>query len=219
MFLNKDGTVRVSNPFDRNGEIPQLYLEVLAYFEHLRKHPRKAATMSKILAAKMLLATRDVAKATTILEDVIKDARPRVAELAAADRKAADAEDGYHLRRLWRPEYEAWSMLAAVLGRTDPGRPADLMLELSGLVSPAGQCWRVNEIAADYALKAGREEAKKQFQLAANGLKDDIAQDGVREGKIERSPLPPGVTERPPSALERKLKKVQEKQKLVSGVR
>lgn len=211
VFLNEDGTVRTTKPFDKDGPIPQEQQEVLAYFGHLDKHPRSASTVSSLMRAQMLFAAKQDDKAIEVLDKMVTSARANVADVAAADRKAADAADGYHLRRLWRPEYEAWNMLAQAKARKDPKQASDLMLELAKLISPKGECSRVNEIAGDYAVKAGREPtAREQFELAANGLTKDIALDQKREDKITRSPLPPGA-ERTPTDLERNLQEVLEK--------
>lgn len=213
VFLNEDGSVRTTKPFDRNSRIHQLDREVLAYFRHLDRYPRKASTVAKLLAAKMHSAAgrEDRGAATVILEGLVEDAKPGLAQVAAADRKAADADDGYHLRRLWRPEYEATLWLARIVSQEDPQRAADITHELAQLVSPAGQSWRVNEMAGDFALLAGREAgAQEQFQQAIDGLMQDIARDHTRETKIERSSPPPGV-EPTPTDLERNLAEVKAK--------
>lgn len=213
VFLNEDGTVRITKPFDKDGSIHFTDQEVLAYFQHLAKYPRSARAVSSLVRAQILLRARQNAKAIALLEQMRKNAKPKVAEVAAADRKAANAEDGTYLRRLWRPEYEAWLILARGKANADANEASDIMLELAQLASPTGGVCLLNEMAGDFALKAGRDTvAKEQFQLAANGLREDIAREQEREGKLERVPLPPGVERIPePADLLRKLEEVEKK--------
>ena len=111
VFLNQDGSTRIAKPFDREGTIPQLYKERLAYFNHLEKYPRRTNVMARIFISKLLVRKGDSAQATMVLKDVVLKSKD-LAKTIAADSKAASGTCGYHIRNLRRPEYNAYFLLA-----------------------------------------------------------------------------------------------------------
>jgi len=210
VFLNDDGTVRVAKPFDRNGKIGDSDQELLTYFEHMRRYPRKTTVVAKLLQASMYLHAKQEEKAIVILDGVIADARKTLAATAAADRKAAQGKYGWYIyERLQRPEYDAWITRARLLAKSDARKSTELILELTKIVSSDGWCWEINELAGTMARQNKQEaNAIEQYELAAKGLKIAIEKD--RNRPILRLPPAKG-SENTPTPLEQRLSDVQKK--------
>lgn len=207
--LNDDGTIRKARPYDRYGEIGESSKERLAYFHHLRDHPRKTTVVAKVLQAQILYHAGQEDKAVVILDGIIADARKTIATTAAADREAAQGQYGWHiLCRLWRPEYLAWRMRAGLLAKTDPQKSTEFITEVARTVSPDGWHWRLNRLAGTWARQNKQEAtALEQYGLAARGLQSAIKKDQDRT--VDR--LPPAEGSPTLTLLERRLAEVQRK--------
>ena len=173
VFLNDDGTVRHAKPFgDTNGKIGETEKEFLAYLGHLKRHPRKTAVVARLLQAEILFHAGQEERSASVLDRIIVDARPTIAQTAAADRSAAQGRYGWLICGLWRPEYQAWRMRAGFsgedrheevdrsAGRTGgPGEPGRLALAAQQAGGQSGaSLW--SRGGRGQAVPTGRERAK-----------------------------------------------------------
>jgi len=187
VVLNDDGTVRWTRPFDKHGKIGEDRKEFLAYFEHLKHHPRKTTVVAKLFQAGILCDAGQDDLAVGILDGIIADARKTIAATAAADRQAAQGPYGWYILRLWRPEYMAWHARARLLAKTDPQKSTELITELARIVSPDGWHWQLNNVAGALARQNKQEAtAIEQYRLAARGLQSAIGKDENRT--VDRLP-------------------------------
>lgn len=208
VFLNDDGTVRMSKPFDKDGKIGEPEQEMLVYFDHLQRHPRKTKVVAELIKAELLHHAGQDDKAIVILDGIIADARKTIAETSAADRNAAQGQYGWQIRCMWRPEYEAWRMRAGLLAKDEPQKSTALITELARTVSPDGWHWQLNKVAGELARKNKQDAtATEQYELAAKGLQSAIKKDHDRE----HLKTPPAEGETSLTPLEQELAEVQKK--------
>ena len=59
VLLSPSGSVSESRPFDRYGGISKEKLEILAYFEHLEKYPRRTIDVAQLISAQIRAEQQD----------------------------------------------------------------------------------------------------------------------------------------------------------------
>jgi tetratricopeptide (TPR) repeat protein len=208
VFLNPDGTIRIAKPFDKDGEVPQLEKEALAYFEHLERYPRTTKVIVNIFISKMLDLKGDRAAAISVLEKVASDSATYLALMSKADRIAASQSDGYYIRSLVeRPEYRAY---LALIGYYEKQDEVDKALEVADMLfnlsSKDGWLWPINRYIGDIYDRHGlRSKAKEQYQLALAGLREHKLDMEKRSKLVTGSDIPDNFWENSRSELEEKL--------------
>lgn len=193
VFLNPNGSVRISKPFDKDGSISSLQKEALSYFAHVDKYPVTTKITAQLFSAEMMESMGDRAGTVSMLEDIASNAESYLSLLSRADKAAASQQYGYHIRSLVRrPEYRAFLSLIKyyeMQHETDKAtKRADLLVSLS---SPDGWLWNVNKQIGDLYDRIGkRGKAEEQYKLALSGLKSFSMDEESRRKQVGGTNLP-----------------------------
>ena len=207
VFLNPDRTIGVSRPFDRDGKISQEEREILAYFDHLEKHPKLTIDVAQCFIADKLWRQGKLAGATAELEAIIAR-HPDLAAINAADRQAAVQADGYLIGHVppnettpvWRPEYDAYLWLSGLYqaqGQND--NAVATAVALAEACSADGWYYRLNRRVGDRCAENGRwTEAERQYRLGVQGYRQVVADRAARQEAAEAA----GLISKPPDFVE-----------------
>lgn len=210
VFLNPDGSVRTTKPFQRHGEISHLEKESLNYFHHLDKFPRSTMVTAQLFISQMLALKGDLAGAAAVLEEIVTVAGNYLPKLNRADRLAASQPGGYHIRNFdTRPEYRAYISLIGYYEKLQQLDKANATAEkLISSCTQDGWFWKINRYIGDYYQRheAGAL-AEKQYRLALDGLLKHKADVARRNKLVQGSEIPEQFWQNNIKSLERKLKK------------
>ena len=177
-------------------------LEILAYFEHLEKYPRRTIDIAQLMIAQMLSSQGDVKGAIAELEAIINRTGD-LKTLVVADNQLAKRPNAhlvkshtpYGFRRVARPQYAAYiDLIRLYQSQSEVKKAIVIGLELANIASPDGRYWSMNQSVGDLLAKNGRwTKAEEQYQLAVNAYREFV-EETIAEKELSNQSLPPGAT-------------------------
>lgn len=182
---NPDGTVRTRRPFDRDGPMSQQKEEVLAYFEHLDRHPIHTKDVARFFISNILGHQKKYAEASLELELVLADAA-ELTEAVRADRSAALREDGFFIRGVFRPQHMAYYSLMSYYEKTNNIEKAIAETDkFAAIVNQGARYGIIKHVGTIYEKHGVRSKANAQYRLAIGRINDYIAADRIRGKSLE----------------------------------
>lgn len=204
VLLSPSGSVTESRPFDRYGGISKEKLEILAYFEHLEKYPRRTIDVAQLIRAQIRAKEGDFKGAIAELEMLIAQSAT-LRRIVATDQQLANRPkvilsalvrfSPLLVRGVARPQYSAYRYLMHLYqSQKDVKKAMVVGLELANIASPDGREWFINEEIGNLLAKNGRwAKAAEQYQLAVNGYRAYVER-LIAEKELSNESLPPGGT-------------------------
>ena len=205
VLLSPSGSVTESRPFDRYGGISKEKLEILAYFEHLEKYPRRTIDVAQLIRAQIWAEGGDFKGAIAELEAII-DKSAELKTLVAIDEQVTRPNITHsapvrivpflvRLRGVARPQYSAYRYLMHLYqSQKDVKKAMAVGLELANIASPDGREWFINRVVGNLLAQNGRwAQAEEQYQFAVNGYRAYVER-LIAEKELSNESLPPGGT-------------------------
>ena len=176
--------------------------EILAYFEHLEKYPRRTVDIAQLMIAQMLSSQGDVKGAIAELEAII-DRTGDLRTIVAADNQLAKRPNAhlvkshtpYAFRQVARPQYAAYRYLMPLYqSQSEVEKAIAIGLELANTASPDGSRWSINQSVGDLLAQNGRwAKAEEQYQLAVNAYREFV-EETIVEKELANQSLPSSAT-------------------------
>ena len=176
--------------------------EILAYFEHLEKYPRRTVDVAQLMIAQMLSSQGDVKGAIAELETII-DRTGDLRTIVAADNQLAKRPNAhlvkshtpYAFRRVARPQYAAYiDLMHLYQSQSEVEKAIAIGLELANTASPDGSRWSINRPVGDLLAQNGRwAKAEEQYQLAVNAYREFV-EETIVEKELANQSLPSSAT-------------------------
>ena len=176
--------------------------EILAYFEHLEKYPRRTIDIAQLMIAQMLSSQGDVKGAIAELETII-DRTGDLRTIVAADNQLAKRPNAhlvkshtpYAFRRVARPQYAAYiDLMHLYQSQSEVEKAIAIGLELANTASPDGSRWSINRSVGDLLAQNGRwAKAEEQYQLAVNAYREFV-EETIVEKELANQSLPSSAT-------------------------
>ncbi len=176
--------------------------EILAYFEHLEKYPRRTVDVAQLMIAQMLSSQGDVKGAIAELETII-DRTGDLRTIVAADNQLAKRPNAhlvkshtpYAFRRVARPQYAAYiDLMLLYQSQSEVEKAVAIGLELANTASPDGSRWSINRPVGDLLAQNGRwAKAEEQYQLAVNAYREFV-EETIVEKELANQSLPSSAT-------------------------
>ena len=178
------------------------WLEIIAYFEHLEKYPRRTVDVAQSMIAQMLYRQGDVKGAIVALEAII-DRAGDLKTLVAADNQLAKRPNVHLVSRLYRhafrevdrPQYFAYrDLMRLYQSQSEVEKAIAIGLELANTASPDGSRWSMNRSVGDLLAQNGRwAKAAEQYQLAVNAYREFV-EETIVEKELANQSLPSSAT-------------------------
>ena len=194
-----------ARPFDRFGGIRKDNLEILAYFEHLEKYPRRTIDIAQLIRAQIWAEGGDFKGAIAELEAII-DKSAELKTLVAIDEQVTRPNITHsapvrivpflvRLRGVARPQYSAYRYLMHLYQlQKDVKKAMVVGLELANIASPDGREWFINRVVGNLLAQNGRwAQAEEQYQFAVNGFRAEV-EALIVEKELSNESLPPSGT-------------------------
>ena len=178
------------------------WLEIIAYFDHLEKYPRRTVDVAQFMVAQMLHRQGDVKGAIVALEAIIDRAGDLKTLVATDDQLAkrpnvhlVNSSERYAFREVDRPQYFAYRYLMRLYqSQSEVEKAIAIGLELANVASPDGSRWSINRLVGDLLTKNRRwAKAEEQYQLAVNAYREFV-EETIVEKELSNQSLPPGAT-------------------------
>jgi tetratricopeptide (TPR) repeat protein len=176
--------------------------EILAYFEHLEKYPRRTVDIAQLMIAQMLSSQGDVKGAIAELEAII-DRTGDLRTIVATDNQLAKRPNAhlvkshtpYAFRQVARPQYAAYRYLMPLYqSQSEVEKAIAIGLELANTASPDGSRWSINQSVGDLLAQNGRwAKAEEQYQLAVNAYREFV-EETIVEKELANQSLPSSAT-------------------------
>ncbi len=192
-------------PFDRFGGITKDNLEILAYFEHLERYPRRTTEVAQLISAQIRAEGGNFKGAIAELEAII-DRSTELGTLVTIDEQAthpnitlnplaAPIFAPFVIRGFARPQYSAYRFLMNFYPlQKDVTKAMAVGLELANIASPDGKEWFINRVVGNLLAQNGRwAQAEEQYQFAVNGFRAEV-EALIVEKELSNESLPPGAT-------------------------
>ncbi len=187
----------------RSGHRGDQWLEIIAYFEHLEKYPRRTVDVAQLMIAQMLYSQRNVKGAIAELEAII-DREADLRTIVVADNQLAKRPNAHLVKsytsygfrqEVTRPQYSAYRYLMPLYqSQSEVKKAIAIGLELANVASPDGRYWSMNRLVGDLLAKNGRwAKAAEQYQLAVNAYREFV-EETIAEKELSNQSLPPGAT-------------------------
>ena len=193
------------HPFDRFGGITKDNLEILAYFEHLEKYPRRTTEVAQLISAQIRAEGGNFKGAIAELEAII-DRSTELGTLVTIDEQATHPNITFNplaapifapfvIRGFARPQYSAYRYLMHLYqSQKDVKKAMAVGLELANIASPDGREWFINRVVGNLLAQNGRwAQAEEQYQFAMNGFRAEV-EALIVEKELSNESLPPGAT-------------------------
>ena len=204
VLLSPSGSVSESRPFDRYGGISKEKLEILAYFEHLEKYPRRTIDVAQLISAQIRAEQQDFKGAIAELEVLIARSA-NLRQIVTTDQQLANRPkvilsalvrfSPLLVRGVARPQYSAYRYLMHLYqSQKDVKKAMVVGLELANIASPDGKEWFINRVVGNLLAQNGRwAQAEEQYQFAVNGFRAYVER-LIAEKELSNESLPPGAT-------------------------
>jgi len=186
VFLNPDDTIRITKPFDRDGEISQGENEVLTYFEHLGKYPRSTKVTAEVFIAQQLLREGDTDAAISAMQAITSDSTGYLSKIVTADGVAASGPYGYYIREVPRPEVRAYFDLIGLYEHQGQSEKAVAKADELARSVNSGPRWdTIRRLGEFYESHNLTQKAKMEYQLALTAVNKYIEADRERSKHLE----------------------------------
>jgi tetratricopeptide (TPR) repeat protein len=176
--------------------------EILAYFEHLEKYPRRTVDVAQLMIAQMLSSQGDVKGAIAELETII-DRTGDLRTIVAADNQLAKRPNAhlvkshtpYAFQRVARPQYAAYiDLMLLYQSQSEVEKAIAIGLELANIASSDGREWFINEQMGNLLAQNGSwAKAEEQYQITLNGYRAYVER-FIAEREASNAPPPPEAT-------------------------
>ena len=187
----------------RSGHRGDQWLEIIAYFEHLEKYPRRTVDVAQLMIAQMLYSQGNVKGAIAELEEII-DREEDLRTIVVADNQLPKRPNAHlvksytsygFLQEVTRPQYSAYYYLMHLYqSQSEVKKAIATGLELANIASPDGRYWSMNQSVGDLLAKNGRwTKAEEQYQLAVNAYREFV-EETIAEKELSNQSLPAGAT-------------------------
>lgn len=195
VILNKDRSIRIAFPFDRNSQISLLEKEALTYFDHIEKYPQKTKDVAQFIIAAMLWEIGKADEAISELQKLLAE-YPDLSKIRNIDFETAKTEDGYLIGHeppfdalpIWRIQYSASIFLINLYlhsGRIEEA--LSICSKLGSECSPDGWYWNINKFIGNIYAKYDKPAlAKEQYDISISGINKIFINQDIRMNALLR---------------------------------